>query len=42
MNEQEKEILRHPGFDVEAIRRDFPYLEDKNPVIYLEIGRAHV
>ncbi len=36
MNEQEKEILRHPGFDVEAIRRDFPYLEDKNPVIYLD------
>lgn len=31
-----EKILQDPGFDVQAVRADFPYLADKEPVIYLD------
>lgn len=36
MNEQQQKILRDPGFSLDAVRRDFPYLEEEHPVIYLD------
>lgn len=36
MNEKQRQQLRHPGFDLDAVRRDFPYLEEDHPVIYLD------
>ncbi|MDD7592781.1 MAG: SufS family cysteine desulfurase [Peptoniphilaceae bacterium] len=36
MNEDLRHILRHPDFDLNAVRKDFPYLDEPHPVIYLD------
>ncbi len=36
MKEEQRRLLRDPGFDLEAVRRDFPYLQQENPVVYLD------
>lgn len=36
MRPEQEKILQNPGFDIEKVRRDFSYLEDPNPVIYLD------
>ena len=29
-------LLKNPGFSLEAVRKDFPYLQEEDPVIYLD------
>lgn len=36
MNEQQRQLLRHPPFSLDTVRRDFPYLDEEKPVIYLD------
>lgn len=36
MNEQQREVLRDPGFSLDVVRREFPYLDEEHPVIYLD------
>lgn len=36
MNEAMRHVLTHPEFDLKAVRRDFPYLDDPHPVVYLD------